>query len=103
MTLHQKVHQEIPVNNELSVAFARAFAYEHCKSAKEENNPEMYRVAWAVAGEASVRLLNMRLIARDRWIPSGKYSCRQRFRFYPATRNFLELILLLTTVWRTSK
>ena len=54
MTLHQKVHQEIPVNNELSVAFARAFAYEHCKSAKEENNPEMYRVAWAVAGEASV-------------------------------------------------
>ena len=43
MMLHQKVHQEIPVNNELSVDFARAFAYEHCKSAKEENNPEMYR------------------------------------------------------------
>ena len=32
MRLHQKVHQEIPVNDELSVAFARAFAYEHCKS-----------------------------------------------------------------------
>ena len=50
MTLHQKVHQEIPVNNELSVSFAS----EHCKSAKEENNLEMYRVAWAIAGEASV-------------------------------------------------
>ena len=54
MTLHQKVHQEIPLNNELSVAFAMAFAYEHYKIAKEENNPKMYRVAWAVAGEASV-------------------------------------------------
>ena len=30
MRVHQKVHQEIPVNNELSVAFARAFAYEYC-------------------------------------------------------------------------
>ena len=54
MTLHQKVHQEILVNNELSVVFARAFAYKHCKSVKEENDPEMYRVAWAVVGEASV-------------------------------------------------
>ena len=54
MPLHQEVHQEIPVNNELSVAFARAFAYEHCKTTKEETNPKMYRVAWAVVGEASI-------------------------------------------------
>ena len=54
MRLHQKVHQEIPVNNELSVSFARAFAYEYCKTAKESRDPEMYRVAWAVYGEASV-------------------------------------------------
>ena len=54
MRLHQKVHQEIPVNNELSVAFSRAFAYEYCKTTKEETNPEMYRVAWDLAGEASV-------------------------------------------------
>ena len=26
--LHQKVHQTIPMNNELSLAFARAFTYE---------------------------------------------------------------------------
>ena len=45
MRLHQKVHQEIPVNNELPVAFARAFAYEYCKTMKEETNPKMYRVA----------------------------------------------------------
>ena len=41
------------MNNELSVAFTRAFAYEHCKTVKEENNPEMYMVAWVVIGEAS--------------------------------------------------
>ena len=29
MRLHQKVHQEIPMNNELSGAFAKAFAYEY--------------------------------------------------------------------------
>ena len=54
MTLHQKVHQEIPVNNELSVAFARAFAYEYCKTTKEATNPEMYRITWALVGESSV-------------------------------------------------
>ena len=54
MRLHQKVHQEIPVNNELSVVFARAFAYEYCKTAKEATDLEMYRVAWALAGEALV-------------------------------------------------
>ena len=54
MRLHQKVHQEIPVNNELSVAFARAFAYDYCKTTKEETNPEMYKVAWALVGEESV-------------------------------------------------
>ena len=48
------MHQEILVNNELSVSFARAFAYEYCKTTKEFRDPEMYRVAWAVYGEASV-------------------------------------------------
>ena len=43
MRLHQKVHQEIPVNNELLVSFARAFAYEYYKTAKESRDPEMYR------------------------------------------------------------
>ena len=52
MRLHQKVHQEIPVNNELSIAFARAFAYEYCKTTKEATNPELDRVAWVLAGEA---------------------------------------------------
>ena len=54
MRLHQKVHQEILVNNELSVSFARAFAYEYCKTTKESRDLEMYRVAWAIYGEASV-------------------------------------------------
>ena len=54
MRLHQKVHQEILVNNELSVSFARAFAYKYCKIAKESRDLEMYRVAWAIYGEASV-------------------------------------------------
>ena len=58
MRLHHKLHQEIPVNNELLVelwvAFARAFAYKYCKTTKEELNPEMYKVAWALAGAASV-------------------------------------------------
>ena len=54
MRIHQKVHQEILVNNELSVAFARAFAYEYCKTMKEATNLEMYRIAWALASEASI-------------------------------------------------
>ena len=54
MRLHQKVHQEISVNNELSVAFARAFTYEYCKTMKEATNLEMYRIAWALASEASI-------------------------------------------------
>ena len=54
MRLHQKVHQEILVNNELFVSFARAFAYEYCKTTKESRDLEMYRVAWAIYGEASV-------------------------------------------------
>ena len=55
MRLHQKVHQEISVNNELSVAFARAFTYEYCKTMKEATNPEIYKIAWALAGEASIQ------------------------------------------------
>ena len=42
MRLQQKVHQEISVNNESLVAFARAFAYKYCKT-REATNPEMYR------------------------------------------------------------
>ena len=34
------------VNNELSVAFARAFAYDTCTSAKEVTTKEKYKVAW---------------------------------------------------------
>ena len=30
------------------------FAYEYDKTTKEETNLEMYKVAWALAGEASV-------------------------------------------------
>ena len=37
MRLHQKVYQEILVNNELSVAFTRAFAYEYCKNNEGSN------------------------------------------------------------------
>ena len=54
MRLHQKVHQEILVDNKFSVAFTRAFAYEYSKTMKEVTNPEMYRITWALAGEASV-------------------------------------------------
>ena len=54
MRLHQKVHQEISVNNQLSVTFARAFVYEYCKTLKVTTNPKMYRIGWALAGEASV-------------------------------------------------
>ena len=52
--LHQKVHQEILVNNEFSVAFTRAFTYENYTYVKEATNLELSRVAWAVAGEASI-------------------------------------------------
>ena len=54
MRLQQKVHQEISVNNQLSVTFARAFVYEYCKTLKVTTNPKMYRIGWALAGEASV-------------------------------------------------
>ena len=43
MRLHQKVHQEIPIDNELSVAFVRAFAYQYFKPTNDATNPEMYR------------------------------------------------------------
>ena len=52
MRLHQKVLQDIPVNNELSIAFTRAFAYKYCKTTKEATNPEMYNIAWVLVGEA---------------------------------------------------
>ena len=54
MRLHQKVHEEILVNNELSVVFAKAFAYEYCETVKEATNPKMYKIAWALASEALI-------------------------------------------------
>ena len=52
--LHQKVHQEIMVNNELSIVFVRVFAYKNCTFVKEETNQELYRLAWALSCEASI-------------------------------------------------
>ena len=48
------MHQEILVNNAMSVAFARAFAYENCQTSKKATNLELYKVAWALASEASI-------------------------------------------------
>ena len=56
MRLNKKVHEEIPINNELSVAFTRAFAHEYCKTTKEATNPKMYKITWALAGQALVKL-----------------------------------------------
>ena len=54
LRFHQKVHQEILVKNELSIAFGRAFAYKYCQKVKEETNTKLDRIAWVVAGEASI-------------------------------------------------
>ena len=54
MRLHPKVHQEILVNNELSVALSRVFTYEYCQTTKEATNPELDGVAWVLVGEASI-------------------------------------------------
>ena len=54
MVMHQKVYQEIPVNYELSVSFARAFAYENCTTAKQSMKESLFRVAWALAAEVLV-------------------------------------------------
>ena len=54
MILHQKVHQEILVNYELTFYFSRAFAYENGASAHQATNKEQYQVAWAVYVEASI-------------------------------------------------
>ena len=48
------MHQEIPINNELSFAFSRAFEYDNCTFAKEETKKDLYRVALAFACVASV-------------------------------------------------
>ena len=42
MVLHQKVHQEIIANNELSIAFTWAFAHKNCTSTKEATNKDKY-------------------------------------------------------------
>ena len=54
MMLHQNVYQEILVNNELSIAYSKVFAYKKCTSAKEVTNLELYRVAWLLVGEISI-------------------------------------------------
>ena len=56
MMLHQKVFQDVAVNSELSVAFARAFAFENCKTALQSSSSSKYKVAWAIAAEDSIQI-----------------------------------------------
>ena len=67
MMFHQKVRQEILVNNALSVAFARAFTYENCTSTRELTYKLLYWLAWALASEILI----------DRALPQdGKFTTK---------------------------
>ena len=54
MRLYQMVYQELPVNGECAVWFAKAFVFENCQREDLSLVKSKHRIAWAVVAKTSV-------------------------------------------------
>ncbi|KAI5067040.1 hypothetical protein GOP47_0017568 [Adiantum capillus-veneris] len=58
--LYHKVYQTIPPNYEITIKFARGFAFERCTLARSPTKMAKYKVAWAVFAESVISNVTMR-------------------------------------------
>eukprot|EP00250_Pteridium_aquilinum_P011774 c20297_g2_i1 orf=210-1802(-) len=58
--LYHMVYQRIPPNNEITVKFARGFAFDRCRSVQSPTKKAKHRVAWAVFAEGVIKNVILR-------------------------------------------